>query len=136
MTAITTHPLSTSKDALLRFAMRADATVCAAAGLLVAFMADPLSRLTGVSATLEWVSGAAFVAYGAALYMLAAARDIRRIGMGVVASSMLLAIATVVVVAGQWLPLTPFGVVTMLVIAVGSAAIGVLQYRGVRRLRA
>jgi hypothetical protein len=34
------------------------------------------------------------------------------------------------------LPLTSFGVATMLVIALGSAAIGVLQYRGVRRLRA
>ena len=56
MTAtITTRPLSDSSDSLLRFAMRADATLCAGLGLLVALAADPLSRLSGLSATSEWV---------------------------------------------------------------------------------
>ena len=68
MTAtITTRPLSSSSDSLLRFAMRADATLCAGTGLLVSIAADPLSRLSGLSATSEWIAGAALVVYGAAL---------------------------------------------------------------------
>lgn len=40
MTAITTRPLSDSTDSLLRFALRADATVCAGVGLFTAMLAD------------------------------------------------------------------------------------------------
>ena len=47
MTAITTRPVRDSTDSLLRFALRADATLCAALGLLIAMAADPLSRLSG-----------------------------------------------------------------------------------------
>ena len=57
MTAITARPFSDSDqvvagqaapvDSLLRFAMRADATLCAGFGLIVAMAADPLSRLSG-----------------------------------------------------------------------------------------
>ena len=67
MTATISHgPLSDSSDSLLRFAIRADATVCAGVGLMLAFAADPLSRLSGLSATSEWLAGAALVGYGAA----------------------------------------------------------------------
>ena len=52
--------VSDSSDSLLRFAMRADATLCAGLGLLVAIAADPLSRC-GLSATSEWLAGAALV---------------------------------------------------------------------------
>ena len=70
------HPPSPGRAAdapasLLRFALRADATLCAGLGLLVAMAADPLSRLSGLSSTSEWIGGAALVIYGAALYLAA-----------------------------------------------------------------
>ena len=53
VTALTTRPVRESTDSLLRFALRADATLCAALGLFVAMAADPLSprayRMSGVS---------------------------------------------------------------------------------------
>src|SRR5512132_15439 len=85
MTAITTRPVrETSPDiaagaastaSLLRFALRADATLCGALGLFIAMAADPLSRLSGLSATSEWISGAALVGYGVALYVAARLPD-------------------------------------------------------------
>ncbi|MBO0679472.1 hypothetical protein JRC04_18575 [Mycolicibacterium sp. S2-37] len=134
MTAIITRPLSDSTDSLLRFAMRADATVCAAAGLLVAMTADPLSRLTGLSATAEWLSGAALVAYGALLYVLAAVNGLRRIGIVLVIANTAFAAGTTVVLAAGWLPLTHLGAALMLAFAAVTAACAWLQYLGVRRL--
>ena len=69
MTAINTRPVRETRQVatgaapatpLLRFALRADATLCAGVGLLVAMAADPLSRLSGLSATSEWIGGAAW----------------------------------------------------------------------------
>ena len=60
MTTITNRSVRDS-DALLRFALRADATLCGAVGLVIAMAADPLSRVTGLSATSEWIAGAARV---------------------------------------------------------------------------
>ncbi len=44
------HPFSDSTDSLLRFAMRVDATLTGVLGLAIAVMADPLGRLTGLTA--------------------------------------------------------------------------------------
>ena len=100
MTATMSHrPLSDSSDSLLRFAMRADATVCAGLGLLLAMAADPLSRLSGLSATSEWLAGAALVVYGVALYVMAAVPFVRRIGIGIVVANVVFAMAVVAVVA-------------------------------------
>ena len=68
MTAITTtHSAGpTRPDSLLRFAMRADATVCAGARTVGRIAADPLSRVSGLSAASEWIAGAALVGYGVA----------------------------------------------------------------------
>jgi hypothetical protein len=134
MTAIITRPLSDSTDSLLRFAMRADATVCAGVGLLVAMTADPLARLTGLSATAEWISGAGLVTYGALLYVLAAVGGLRRIGLVLVAANTATVVATAIVLAAGWLPLTDFGVALMLAFATVTAALAWLQYLGVRRL--
>ena len=134
MTAITARPLSDSTDSLLRFAMRADATLCAALGLLVAMAADPLSKLSGLSSTAEWATGAGFVAYGALLYVLAAVGDIRRVGIGVVAANVAFVAAVVTVLAAGWLPLTALGVVMTLAITAATLAFAYLQYLGVRRL--
>ncbi|WP_197376794.1 hypothetical protein [Mycolicibacterium baixiangningiae] len=134
MTAIVTRPLSDSTDSLLRFALRSDATLCAALGLLVAMAADPLSRLSGLSPTFEWVSGAALVGYGALLYVLAAVPDVRRVGAGVVAGNVGFAVAVGAVLIGGWLPLTPSGVVLTISFTVVTLAFATVQYLGVRRL--
>ena len=115
MTATDHHPtLSDSSDSLLRFAMRADATAVRGPRPAVAFAADPLSRLSGLSADSEWIAGAALVALRRALYVLAAAPDIRRIGVGIVAANVVFAVAVVAVLAAGVLPLTGAGVAMML----------------------
>jgi len=135
MTAtINTRPLADSSDSLLRFAMRADATLCAGVGLLVAMAADPLSRLSGLSAVSEWIAGAVLVAYGTALYVLAAVPAVRRVGVGVVVANLVFAAVAVAVLAAGVLPLTGAGVAMMVAtvgIVLGFAAV---QYLGVRRL--
>lgn len=134
MTAIVTRPLSDSTDSLLRFALRADATLCAALGLLVAMTADPLARLSGLSPTAEWISGAALVGYGALLYVLAAVADVRRVGIGVAVGNVAFAAAVAVVLTAGWLPLTAAGVVMTVTFTAVTLAFAYLQYLGVRRL--
>lgn len=129
-----TRPLSDSSDSLLRFAMRADATLCAGTGLLIAFAADPLARVSGLSAVSEWIAGAALVAYGVALYVLAAAPAIRRIGVGIVVANLAFAVATTAVLAMGVLPLTAAGVAMMLATVAIVLGFAALQYLGVRRL--
>jgi hypothetical protein len=133
-TSIVTRPLSDSTDSLLRFAVRADATLCAALGLFVAMAADPLAGLSGLSATFEWLSGALLVGYGALLYMLAALPRVRRVGVGVLGFNVCFAIAVAVVLIGGWLPLTTAGVVLTVSFAAMTLALAFLQYLGERRL--
>jgi hypothetical protein len=134
MTAINTRPVRESTDSLLRFALRADATLCAALGLLVAMAADPLSRLSGLSATSEWIGGAALVAYGVALFLAAGVPDVRRVGVGVLAGNVAFAVLVTVVLVADWLPLTEFGVVATIAFTVATLAFAWAQYLGVRRL--
>ena len=144
MTAINIRPVRETRanvaasaapgDSLLRFALRADATLCAGVGLLVALAADPLSRLSGLSATSEWIGGAALVIYGAALYLAAGLPDVRRVGVGVLAGNVAFAILVTVVLVARWLPLTDVGVAATAVFTAATLAFAYAQYLGVRRL--
>ena len=144
MTAINIRPVGETRanvaasaapgDSLLRFALRADATLCAGVGLLVALAADPLSRLSGLSATSEWIGGAALVIYGAALYLAAGLPDVRRVGVGVLAGNVAFAILVTVVLVARWLPLTDVGVAATAVFTAATLAFAYAQYLGVRRL--
>jgi len=136
MTAIMTRPLSSSTDALLRFALRLDATLTGAAGLAGAAFADPLSTLTGLSPTTEYLLGAAFVAYGLVVYSLAALTDLRRVGIGVSIANVICTVATLVIVLADAAPLTGSGIAATLATGVYTAFFAYLQYLGVRRLRA
>jgi hypothetical protein len=131
---ITIRPLSDSSDSLLRFAIRADATFCGGLGLLIAMAADPLSRLSGLSASSEWIAGAALVVYGVALYLMAAAPFVRRIGVGIVVANVVFAVVAVAVLVVGLLPLTGLGVAMMLATVVATLGAAYLQYLGVRRL--
>jgi hypothetical protein len=144
MTAINTRPVRETRanvaaaaapgDPLLRFALRADATLCAGLGLLVAMAADPLSRLSGLSSTSEWIGGAALVIYGVALYTAAGLPDVRRVGVGVLAGNIAFAILVTVVLVAGWLPLTELGVIATIAFTTVTLAFACAQYLGVRRL--
>ncbi|HZC52800.1 MAG TPA: hypothetical protein VE441_09920, partial [Mycobacterium sp.] len=97
VSGIPTRPLYDSTDSLLRFAMRADATLTGLLGLAVAFVADPLSSLTGLTSAQEYAMGAFFVLYGLVVFSLAAAPDLRRAGIGVVVANVVYTVAAIVV---------------------------------------
>jgi hypothetical protein len=137
MTAITDRPDARpvpESDSLLRFGLRADATLCAGLGLLVAMAADPLARLSGLSSTAEWIAGAALVGYGTLLYALAGLRDVRRVGNVVLAGNVAFAVAVTVVLVAGLLPLTELGVVTTIGFTVATVGFAYVQYLGLRRL--
>jgi hypothetical protein len=137
MTAgLATRPFADSTDSLLRFAMRADATLTGFAGLAVAAAADPISSLTGLTSIEEYGLGAFFVLYGLLVFSLAALPNLRRAGIGVVIANVVFTVAAVAVVAANWLPLSAAGIAATLVGGVYTAVFGVLQYLGVRRLPA
>ena len=134
MTAVTTRPLSSSTDALLRFALRADATLTGLAGLAVAAFANPLAQLTGMSPTTEYLIGAAFVIYGAIVYYLAALPSLRRVGIGVSLANVASTLGALVIVMSDAAPLTEAGIALTLATGVYTAFFAYLQYLGVRRL--
>jgi hypothetical protein len=128
------RPLSDSTDSLLRFAMRADATLTGFMGLAVAAGADPISRLTGLTSVQEYSMGAFFVLYGLAVFSLAALPDLRRAGIGVVVANLVYTGAAIV--AAELVPMTTAGVAATLASGVYTALFAGLQYLGVRRLAA
>lgn len=137
MTAVTglpTRPFADSTDSLLRFAMRADATLTGLGGLLIAGAADPISSLTGLTSLQVYGAGAFFIFAGLAVFCLAALPDLRRTGIGVAIANFGFALVTVAVVAADALPLTAGGVAATLAGSVYTAVFGYLQYLGVRRL--
>ncbi|MGB9306848.1 MAG: hypothetical protein WCB92_25185 [Mycobacterium sp.] len=137
MTAIsgpTIRPLYDSTDSLLRFAMRVDATLTGLMGLAVAFVADPLSSLTGLTSLQEYSVGAFFVLYGLVVFSLAALPDLRRAGIGVIAANVIYTVAAVA--AAELVPMTATGVAATLASGVYTAFFAWLQYLGVRRLAA
>ncbi|HEY2086570.1 MAG TPA: hypothetical protein VGH54_11180 [Mycobacterium sp.] len=139
MTAVTplpTRPFDDSTDSLLRFAMRLDATLSGLIGLFIALMADALSALTGLSSIAEFSGGALLVLGGLGVYGLAAAPDLRRVGVGLIVGNAVLAAAALVVVAAGALPLTAAGIAATLATGGYFALMGYLQYLGVRRLPA
>jgi hypothetical protein len=136
MTAIITRnqPFSDSTDSLLRFAMRVDATLTGVLGLAIAAMADPLGPLTGLTSAQGYIAGAAFVLCGLVVYALAAAPDLRRVGIGLVAFNTVGTVGFIAVAEAGVLPLTTFGSITALAGGLYTATFAVLQYFGVRRL--
>jgi hypothetical protein len=135
MTAVSglpTRPLYDSTDSLLRFAMRADATLTGLCGLAVAFFADQISSLTGLTSGQEYALGAFFVLSGLLVFTLAAMPNLRRVGIGIVAANAVFTLAAIV--AAGALPVTATGVAASLATGIYTAAFAGLQYLGVRRL--
>jgi hypothetical protein len=128
----TTRYLYASTDSLLRFAMRADATLTGLFGLAAAFAADPLSSLTGLTSGQEYALSAFFVLYGLVVFTLAVLPNLRRAGIGVVVANIVYTVAAIV--AAELVPMTTAGIVATLASGVYTAFFAWLQYLGVRRL--
>ncbi|OBH06388.1 hypothetical protein [Mycobacterium sp. E1747] len=129
---LATRPLYDATDSLLRFAMRADATFTGLCGLAIAFLADPLSSLTGLTSLQEYTLGALFVLSGLAVFVVAAAPNLRRVGIGVIAANSVFTLAAIA--AAGALPLSATGIAATLAVGLYTAAFAGLQYLGVRRL--
>ncbi|MEZ0342988.1 hypothetical protein ACAG25_23770 [Mycobacterium sp. pV006] len=135
MTATVHHrPFSDTNDSLLRFALRADATLCAGVGLFVAMGAELLADVAGVTATVGYLAGAALAGYGVLLYVLAALSDIRAVGVGVLIGNVCFAVAGVVAVVSHRLPLTTLGAELLVGFVLATAGLSWLQFRGLGRL--
>ena len=129
---IPTRYLYDATDSLLRFVMRVDATLTGLFGLVAAFVADPLASLTGLTSGQELAMAAFLVLHGLVVVILAAGRDLRRAGIGVVAANIVYTVAAVVT-AGL-VPMTATGIAATLTSGVYTAFFAWLQYVGVRRL--
>ncbi|WP_374024810.1 hypothetical protein [Mycobacterium sp. HNNTM2301] len=129
---LATRPLYDATDSLLRFAMRADATLTGLCGLAIAFLADPLASLTGLTSLQEYSLGALFVLSGLAVFLVAAAPNLRRVGIGVIVANIVFTLAAIV--AAGVLSLSATGIAATLAIGLYTAAFAGLQYLGVRRL--
>ena len=128
----TTRYLYASTDSLLRFAMRADAILTGLFGLAAAFVADPLSSVTGLASGQEYALSAFFVLYGLVVFSLAALPNLRRAGNGAVAANIIYTVAAIV--AAELVPMTTAGIAATLASGVYTALFAWLQYLGVRRL--
>jgi hypothetical protein len=124
---------STTRDALLRLAIRIDGVVVAAIGVAMVVAAGSLSTLTGLPTAAEYGIGAFSIAYGPLAFWLAAQPRVRTTGLVVAAINAFTCLGLVVLVATGIVP-TSAAVALALAIAVYTAAIGALQYAGVRRL--
>jgi hypothetical protein len=134
VSSIPTRPLYDSTDSLLRFAVRADATLTGVFGLAVAFLADPISSLTGLTSFQEYGVGVVFVLAGLLVFSLGALPELRHLGVSVVAVNIAFTLAAIV--AAEALPLTVTGVALTLASGAYTAAFAGLQYLGLRRLPA
>jgi hypothetical protein len=132
VSGLSTPPLYDSTDSLLRFAVRADATLTGLFGLVLAFLADPLSSLTGLTSFQDYAMGAVFVFYGLVVFSLGAMPELRGVGIGVLVANVVFTLASIV--AAEALPLTITGAALTLAGGAYTAGFAGLQYLGLRRL--
>ena len=133
MTAITA-PTTGARDGLLRFAMRLDAVLVGIVGIPFVAAGSWLSSLTGVPAAVEYGLGVFFLVYGVAVYWLAGRERVRPGAIATIVANALFTVGFVAAeAAGIW-PLTSWGVALLLGGALYTAAIGTVQFVGLRRL--
>lgn len=128
--------ITESTDGLLRFAMRADALLSGATGLVLLVLGRQVAELSGTTAAVEYTTGASFVVFSIVVLTLAARPRVRTAGMVLAVGNALFTVATVAVVAAGVWPLTDVGVALVLGTGVYTLAMAALQYAGVRRIPA
>lgn len=128
MTAVTHTP-----DSLLRFAIRLDGVVVVLIGVAMVAAAAVAPTLTGLSTAVEYGLGAFSIAYGPLAFLLAARDEVRSWGLALALVNILTTAGLVLLVVAGTAGLTATGNVLALAVGVYTAAIGGLQYLGVRR---
>ncbi|MDA2892703.1 hypothetical protein PDG61_17420 [Mycolicibacterium sp. BiH015] len=128
--------LTESTDGLLRLAMRADALLSGATGLVLLVLGRQVAELSGTTAAVEYTTGASFVIFSLVVLALAARPRVRAAGMVLAVGNALFTVATVAVVLADVWPLTDVGVALVLGTGVYTLAMAALQYAGVRRIPA
>ena len=132
--ATTVTSKDSTTDALLRFALRLDATLTGLCGLVHVAFADAMASLTGLTATQAFVLGAGFALYGVVVFRLAGVRRVRSAGRAVIAANLACTAVAIAVVLAGVLPLTGAGVAVLLAMGAYTAFFALLQYPGLRRL--
>ncbi|ORB28166.1 hypothetical protein [Mycolicibacterium parafortuitum] len=130
----TTLPATDNRSGLLRFAMRLDAVLVGITGIPFVAAAGWLSSLTGIPVAVQYGVGVFSLVYGVVVYRLAGLDRVRPGAIATITANALFTVGFVgAEVAGIW-PLTGWGVGLLLAIALYTAAIGTVQYVGLRRL--
>ncbi|MUL78021.1 hypothetical protein [Mycolicibacterium sp. CBMA 226] len=132
MTTITA-PARAKSDRLLRLALRADALISGAGGVILAAAAGAIASESGIPQSAVYVLAAVLVVYGVGVYGLSTMAAVRRPGIAVSIANVVFTIAAVLAVVDDVWPLTATGVAMMIVSAVYTLAMAELQYAGVRR---
>lgn len=131
-----TTTLTRTSSRLLRFAMRLDAVLVGLLGIPFVALAGQLESLTGVPFAFDLGLGIFFLAYGAVFYPLAGRANVRPGGIAIViANALFTVLSWGLAVAGVW-PLTSWGYALLIASGVYTAAIGTVQYVGLRRILA
>jgi hypothetical protein len=116
--------------------IRADGLVCAVSGAAIAVAAPWLDDILGIPLSVLLAVGVGLVAYAAVLLVLAR-RGAPAAGVcAVVAANVLWALASVAVVAGDWLTLTAAGTALVLLQAAAVAGLAGVELRTLRQAAA
>jgi hypothetical protein len=122
---------------LLRLALRIDAIVSAAFGLLVLLGSPILPDVLGPPSALFWAVGVGVLIYAAGLWLAQTRTMISpATGWSVVALNLVWALASVATVVLGWLPLTGLGIAFVLLQAALVSGLADLQFVGIRRATA
>ena len=138
MTAHVSTPAGPSaRSNLLRYALRGDAIITAAAGAICLADAQPLSIFLGIQPPLALqILGAVLVVYGAFLFYSAAQVQIsRRIVIAAIALDLIWIIDSAILLGSGWLPLTSAGMWTIGLLAAAVVIVAELKFFGLRRMR-
>jgi hypothetical protein len=125
---------TSTRDRLLRLALRADAVLTGLAGVAALPLAGTLADWSGTTTTIEYSLAAFFIVYGLAVFGLSTLPSLRRAGVAVIVANLAYTVAAVVVVVTDVWSMTTVGVVLTLATGVYTAVFAELQYVGWRRL--
>lgn len=121
---------------LLRLALRMDAIVTGANGLLYLAAAGPLQDLLGLDTTTGRELGGFLLLYAAAVWVISMSARPKRIAVtAVIEANVLWTVLSIVTVIAGWFSLSTVGAVWAVLQAIVVAGFGGLQYTALRRTR-
>jgi hypothetical protein len=127
---------STRTDSLLRLAMRADALLTGAMGVIGLPLAGWLAHTSGTTVGFEQAMSAFFIAYGVVVFGLSTLASVKTPGMAVIIANVVYTVGAIALVVAGPFALTTLGVVFTLASGVYTLVFAELQYQGWRRIKA